>query len=110
MGDVSVKGISKITLKDINKETKVSKIVISEQANPQELEKYLQNIMQSLFGHLTDEMDAKKFKVESKINQVYFMYLNSGWMKKITSTNIQNLEYEEHKMKKTISKDYTLSN
>jgi hypothetical protein len=110
IGDVAVKGTSSMTLKEINKETKVSKIVLSEQANPQELEKYLQNIMQSLFGHLTDELDAKKFKVESKTNQVYFMFLDSGWMKKITSTNIQNLEYEEHKIKKTISKDYTLSN
>jgi hypothetical protein len=110
IGDVSVKGISTVTLKDINKETKVSKISINEQANPQELEKYLQNIMQSLFGHLSENLDAKKFKVESKTNQIYFMFLDSGWMKKITSTNIQNLEYEEHKMKKTISKDYTLSN
>ncbi|MFN5416259.1 MAG: hypothetical protein ACK5B9_04320 [Flavobacteriia bacterium] len=111
LGDVTVKGTATATLKDINKETKVAKFVVNEKANDGELKNHLESMFKSLFGHVKEgEFDVKKFQVDSKTNQVYFMFLDSGWMKKVLSTTTQTINYEERKIKKVISKEYTLTN
>lgn len=110
LNDIVVKGTAVVTLTEINKDTKITKFVVKESANPGEIEKNLSAMMQEMSGNTAGDFDVTKFKVDSKTNQTYFMFLDSGWMKKITSTTTQDINYEEHKVKKIISKEYTLIN
>lgn len=110
LNDIVVKGTAVVSLTDINKETKITKFSVKESANPDEIEKNLQTLLEGVFGAAPGDFDMSKFKIESKTNQTYFMYLDSGWMKKILSTTTQDISYEEHKVKKIISKEYTLIN
>lgn len=109
IGNIVLAGTGTITLKEINKPRNECKIDIVEQPNKDDLNKYMKNIFDYIFGSMTEgKTDLSQFKFSSETREHYTMELSSGWFKKINSSSTVNMSYKNKALKKITRSEYVL--
>lgn len=105
----SVLGVGKITLTAINKAADECKIDVTEQPDKEEMKAFMVEFVNSIMPEASEEkLSPSDFKIDASTKFTYIMSLTSGWMKKVTYTNKNNVTAEKNTSKTIKKKEYKL--
>ncbi len=107
--DQTVMGVGKLALTGINKTGDDCRIEMTEQPNKEEMKKFLSEIANSFIeGTAEEKTDPKDFKMDANTKLTYVMSLSTGWMKKITIVNKNNVTIGKTSAKTIKKQEYKL--
>ena len=105
----SVLGVGKIALTAINKAADECKIDVTEQPDKEEMKAFMVEFVNSIMPETSEEkLSPSDFKIDASTKFTYIMSLTSGWMKKVTYTNKNNVTAGKNTSKTIKKKEYKL--